>query len=211
MSQSYNNWNMVICDDGSDIPIQSVLSSMGIIDSRITVKRMNDSLEHKEQFGSSAGRMLNEAMMESNSDVAIILCDDDGLYPDYLFNLNEFYSSNPDVMYSYGHVNIYDPQSIANIDDIPESNLNTALNQRSSVNPSCVVDASQVSWRLNQSTNNLFPFPQTAALDAVVFQKLYNLYGLCMYNNIVCQYKGIFSDQLGNRIHLGLGLDPLIK
>lgn len=211
MSQSYNNWNMVICDDGSDIPIQSVLSSMQISDSRITIKRMNDSLEHKEQFGSNSGRMLNEAMAESDSDISIILCDDDGLYPDYLLNLNMFYSNHPEIMYSYGHVSLYDPQSITDIKDIPQVNLDTFLNKTLSINPVCAIDASQVSWRLNDLTNDLFPFPQTAALDAVVFQKLYDLYGNCVYNNIIAQYKGWFLDQLGNRMYFGFGLDPLVK
>lgn len=210
-NQSYDNWQLVICDDGSDVHIDEVLSSMQVNDSRISIKRLEDSIEYKERSGSRSGKMLNEAMSKSDSDVVIVLCDDDGLFPEYLNELKEFYEKNQDTMYSYGHVSIYNPQQFIDLDSLPEPNFNITLNNFHDLNPVCVVDASQVSWRLNENTNSLFPSPQTAALDAVVFQKLYELYGLCKFNNTVAQYKGWFIDQMGNRLMNGLGIDPMIK
>jgi hypothetical protein len=39
----------------------------------------------------------------------------------------------------------------------------------------------------------------TAALDSYIFTELTDKYGLCPFNGIVGQYKGIFPDQLGQR------------
>jgi glycosyltransferase involved in cell wall biosynthesis len=210
ITQGYKNWEMVICDDGSDVHIGDVLSEMNIRDSRITIKRLDDTLDDKANVGSRSGMMLNEAMQESDADVAITLCDDDGLFPDALEHLAEFYSNN-DVIYSYGLVSIYDPSLVADYRELPSVNTSASLNHGVPVQPSCAVDASQVSWRLNEDTRDLFPYPQTAALDAVVFQRLYDLYSLCICSNIIVQYKGIFHDQLGRRMSAGRDINPIVQ
>ena len=211
LSQSHTNWQLAICDDGSDVSAQQVLSSMGIGDSRISIKRIDYRPGEKESLGSRSGLMLNECMSESNSNIALVLCDDDGLYPEYLSNLNEFYKNNESCFYSYGHVSIYDPEQFIGLDSLPENNFNIVLNRTDNLNASYNVDASQVSWRLDEFTRGIFPYPQTANLDAVVFQKLFEAYGVCVFNNIVAQYKGWFDDQLGNRIMRGDNGGPRIR
>lgn len=211
MSQSHTDWHIGICDDGSDVRVEDVLSSMNIYDDRISIKRIDYRHGEREIQGSSFGRALNEHMLDSDADVAMILCDDDGLYPEYLYNLNQFYKNNQSCMHSYGHVSIYDPGQFIGLDALPDDNFNTTLNRVDGLNGSYNVDASQVSWRINNDTNSIFPYPQTANLDAVIFQKLFNMYGPCVFNNTVAQYKGWFEDQLGNRIMRGETGGPKIK
>ncbi len=208
LTQSHEDFELVICDDGSDIHIDDVLKTLNISDSRIKTKRLNDSIEQKSVVGSRSGLMLNEAMSESDADIVIILCDDDALYPKALESLNQFYSGNQEIIYSYGKVSIYNPA----IAEVPKSNLDTPLNRhKGSIMPVCHVDASQVSWRLREENSGVFPYPQNASLDAAAFQHLYNLYGLCPPNEVVVQYKGEFEDQLGNRMRNGVGLNPTIQ
>ncbi|MCK5606579.1 hypothetical protein KAR91_32055, partial [Candidatus Pacearchaeota archaeon] len=75
------------------------------------------------------------------------------------------------------------------------------LNGTNSINPVCKVDASQVAWRTlcNKEGQIWFPYPQTSALDATLFEALFNKYGLCHYTGFTGEYKGVFADQLGNR------------
>jgi glycosyltransferase involved in cell wall biosynthesis len=211
LSQSHGDWQMVLCDDGSDIHVQDVLDSMGIDDSRISIKRLNDTIHQKQSIGSRSGVMINEACVESDCDIAIILCDDDGLFPAYLDSLNKFYIENQSIYYSYGSVSLYDPEPFIDSSIMPDINLNSPLNHGHAVMPSCMVDASQVSWRLNNDTRSLFPSPQTTNLDEEVFRKLHNLYGLCVFNGTTAQYKGWFSDQMGNRMIDGSGIEPRIQ
>lgn len=50
-----------------------------------------DSKENKlRRGGSMFGKYANIAMETIDSDIIIMLCDDDALIPDYLFNLNVF-------------------------------------------------------------------------------------------------------------------------
>lgn len=211
LSETYENWELVICDDGSDVTAEEVLLSMGIQDERIKIKRLNDSIYDKETVGSRSGKMMNEATCESDADYVIILCDDDGIFPGYLEGLNKFYEKNPIIKYSYGHVSIYNPQFFIDTEQLPEKDLSVHMNYTHDLNGNCMLDASQVSWKLNKYTESIFPFPQTAALDAVVFQKLFELFGPCKFNGLVAQYKGWFVDQMGNRLDQGLGIEPMIQ
>lgn len=210
--QSYKNWELAFCDDGSDMPGKSIVKEI-LADDLDKVKFFNtyDTVEDKVRFGGSRhGMMLNEAMNNSDADIALILCDDDGLYHNALENLANYYKNNPDKNYSYGHISMYNPKEYANPREVGE-NLNFAsnplvrnhFNHTGDINPSCVVDASQVSWRLPQAKekNIIFMYPQTTNLDASFYDSLYNAFGSCSYNNVIVQFKGIFDNQMGNRVN----------
>ena len=47
--------------------------------------------------------------------------------------------------------------------------------------------------------NLWYPSPQTRGLDASIFTQIFQEYGYCYPTFIYGQYKGAFSDQLGNR------------
>lgn len=201
LAHSNQDWELAVCDDGSKYPAEPVVSEYFPDDERVRLYRLEDTPEQKiAQGGSRHGAMLNQAMEESSADYVIILCDDDALYPDYLNNLEKFYADHLDVQYSYGHVSAYNP-----LENLPLINLprNFAVNLNrftKPINASCNVDASQVSWR--RSANIEFPAPLTAALDAVVYTRMYELWGPCVFNGIRTQYKGIYTGQMGNRTDL---------
>jgi hypothetical protein len=145
--------------------------------------------------------MLNDAMKESDADIAFILCDDDALYQDYLKNLVNFYEENTNSIYSYGKVSIYNPNDFISFEELKD-NFNNVLNHRSGpISPAYTVDASQVSWRLKnfKEVGIKFLSPQTAALDANLYQQLEAAFGKCDANECIAQYKGLYPQQLGNR------------
>lgn len=199
--QSYKNWEFIFVDDSSKIPgkpiVEEVLSDY--LD-KVKFYNTNDP-EKKEGNGKSVfGKYWNIASLESDSDISIMLCDDDALTLDYLSKLVEWYENNSDKGYSYCHLNIFDPYSIKCLDQI-ESNTDYILNKIGPINPYGALDASQVSWRTDaiRSHNVRFPYPQTHSLDATLYGQLCNLYGPCHFNNIIGQYKGIHFDQLNKR------------
>jgi hypothetical protein len=140
-------------------------------------------------------------MIENDSDISLILCDDDALAPDSLKNLNSYYQENPDVMYSYGHVSVYNPEEVKDYASLHIDTDHWLNRHYYPINPYCQVDASQVSWRSKPALARglWFPSPQTSALDAEWYKKLFDEFGACQYNGVITQYKGIFPDQMGSR------------
>jgi hypothetical protein len=205
-NQNYDNWELAFVDDGSDIPGKEIVEDI-LKDNIHKVKffNTNSSRQDKELSGGSVfGFYWNKAMYNSDADIAIMLCDDDALYPDYFKHLNDYYQQNENVIYSYGHVAIFDPYNIKNFNSLINSKANTdwMLNKINSINPENNLDASQVSWRIKNIVENkiTFPFIRTANLDAFLYKQLYNFYHKCVFNGIIVQYKGVHPDQLGNRV-----------
>lgn len=193
----YTNWELAIVDDGSDSPIEPIISEMFTEEEqkKIKIKNSGDSIEQKHrQNGSRHGEYLNMFMNESDAEFVFMLCDDDAILPDYMSNLLNFYRANPNQKYAYCQVFVYNPLTQ---DYKTSSNRATFLNKTEDLRPSCQIDSSQVSWR--KSPDIKFPSPQTEALDSVVFEQMFALWGLCKYIGVVGQYKGIFEKQLGTR------------
>lgn len=201
--QNYKNWTLAFVDDGSDQPGSELVADILSDDLyKVAFYNTRDTEQQKlDQGGSRFGAYWNEAMYSSNSDIAVMLCDDDGLYGDYLEALAQFYDENKQIAYSYGHVRVYDPTLLPSVDNVV-THGDTFLNRNYlPINPYCQVDASQVSWRVRPAVEAgvKFPWPQTAALDADLYQQLFDQFGPCVYNGLVAQYKGVYAKQLGNR------------
>jgi glycosyltransferase involved in cell wall biosynthesis len=200
--QNYSNWELLVCDDGSIHSAEEVVNEYFPNDSRVSYVNTQTTAEEKQQHGSSFGKYLNDFLMNSDSDVSLVLCDDDALCENYLSSLDNWYTQNPDKQYSFCDVIPYNPFSIKSLTEIDRS-ASCSINSNGSTDivPSCRVDSSQVSWRTNlfREQNIKFPYPQTSSLDAVLFDQLYNLCGSCPFNNIVGQYKGFHQEQLGTR------------
>jgi hypothetical protein len=212
--QPYKNWQMAFVDDGSDIPGKPIVEEiLGEESSKVLFINTNSTREQKqERGGSKFGKCWNLAMYNSNADIGIMLCDDDALYTDYLANLSKFYTANPHINYSYGHVSIFNPSLFNDINDVP-TNLDTSyaeytegccdhLNKfTTTINPFHTVDSSQVSWLIvpAKEKNIGFPYPKTINLDAVLYRQLHENFGGCVYNGLITQYKGVHADQLGVR------------
>lgn len=200
--QQHQDWELAFCDDGSLVPGEPIVREIFGDDPRIIYYNTHDSVEQKyAQGGSRHGMMLNEAMIKSKADICIILCDDDALYPGYLAGLSDFYEKYPEINYSYGHVSVYDPLNFPGWDRLVDNYDNFINDHVGPINPVCQVDASQVSWRRKAGLYNgvLFPAPLTAALDAAVYGRMFQVFGPCVFNMLTTQYKGIFWGQMGNR------------
>ncbi len=197
-SQTYSNYHVAFIDDGSKMEGSNVAVRY-INRDRLTLYRVEDTVEQKiQQGGSRHGEIMNIAIDENPSDVVVILCDDDALMNDYLEKLNEFYIANPECSYSYCHVRPFNP--------FHQFPMRFEMDKRSyftnithPVNASCVLDSSQVTYRTD--CNNVAPYRQyqTTNHDAVLYADLYEVFGPCVYNGIEGQYKGYFPDQMGTR------------
>ena len=201
--QSYRNYSLAIIDDGSAISAWDIVHEhyFGKFPSTV-LYRTDDSIEDKiAQGGSRHGEQINYAIMDSDADVAILLCDDDAIYPGYLEGLAKYYSDNPSVNYSFGHVQTFNPYEAEDYNHIVGNPIVFLNNHFYPINPYCQVDASQVSWRLDayREAGIEFPSPQTSALDADVYRQMYSAWGPCEFNGLTTQYKGWFEDQMGNR------------
>lgn len=204
--QSYDNYEVHFIDDssinykGEEIVKEFFKDNFEKL-SKFTFYNTCDTKEEKlRRGGSNFGHIANQAMIKTESDISIMLCDDDALYPDYLENLNYFYNNNLNLNYAFSHVSIFDPFKVSF--EYFTDNFNTSLNYyKIPINPSCRVDASQVSWRTKKAIENeiFFPFPKTYDLDAYIYQKMFEKFGPCVFTGFVGQYKAFHQDQLGNK------------
>lgn len=199
----YANFDFFIIDDGSQTKPHihdiawDVLGEMHYAKTGFYLT--TDTPEQKvAQGGSRHGQILNEIIMASNSDLVIVLCDDDAIIPDYLTNLDQWFRDNPDKKYGYSHCRIFDPttESPFGISKRPHW-TNLAM----SVHPVNRIDSSQVVFRTEcfKKDGCRFPSPQTKNLDADLLQQFFDLYGPCSYMEFDGQYKGWFPGQLGNQ------------
>ena len=201
----HQNWELFFGDDGSKIPGKPIVEELlhSCIDK---VKFVNSNLTIKEKIKSGLvlGKYANQAIKESDADVAIMLCDDDQLVPDYLYNLNNYFKNNNEVLYCYSKIYLINPL-VKNY--LYTKEVNNKYNQWiGSINPAGKVDATQVAWRLqcckehnawfSESTKFVPGKPWTKDTDKSFFENLYDCCGPCHPTNFYSQYKGIHDYQL---------------
>jgi glycosyltransferase involved in cell wall biosynthesis len=207
---NYENFEIAFIDDGSKHPGELVAKEIlrPEILNRVTFYNTNDSVEKKiEQGGSVFGKLANEAILNSDAQYTIMLCDDDAIVSNYLLYLNEYFQLNDFVHYCYSKVYFFNPEleSYTNAKEYSTYNhpgsTYTLNHYTEPINPVGKVDASQICWKTscNKEGNVWFPFPQTRGLDAALYQQLFDKYGYCYPTFTYGQYKGAFSGQLGNR------------
>lgn len=206
LKSNYQNWFLTLIDDSGNRGFEEVFSSYGFDTNKSEYINIGINDEEKKSMGGSKfGYFINEAIKRIESDIIIILCDDDALVYDYMTNLNDYYINNPTVLWSYCHLLFYNPNEHTYKEAIAYDGmgrLNFLNDKRIPINPQNLVDSSQVSFRRNTFIDNnvWFPFPKTANLDAAVFGEMYDKIGECPFNNIMGQCKASFIDQLGLRI-----------
>lgn len=166
----------------------------GTIPNYVTYEAIADDVQQKRLNGSRHGEFMNRAILESDADITITLCDDDALFSDYLANLNTYFSEHDDV-YTYCHVRTFNPFVELPNPYLPKRHYFT--NVTGAIAPSCRVDSSQVAIRRDKHV--LFAPRQTVNLDADLFTRMYQEYGPCNFMGCEGQYKAIFDDQLGSR------------
>ena len=204
-NEYHKDWELGFADDGSTIRGKPIVEEI-LKDHLDKVKFVESGLtiDQKIKQGITLGKMANQKIAESSADVAIMLCDDDELHPEYLKNLSDFYEVNPNVMYAYSMIHLFNPlfQSSFGI-----NNLNHNYNKwNQPINPVAKVDASQVSWRLDcckklgawfaDSTKRDTDKPWIHDTDKGFFENLYEKCGDCYPTGFVGQYKGVHDYQL---------------
>ncbi len=204
-NKHHQNWILLFGDDGSPIPGKPIAEEvLHEHKNKLVFAQSNMTLQDKLDKGLTIGHYANEAIKNSDADIAIILCDDDELFPTYLADLNIFFQCNKDILYCYSKIHIFNPL----INKSSESNsLTNKYNQwATSINPVGKLDASQVAWRLEcckkyeawfeESTKFVEDKPWIKDTDKSFFENLYEKCGLCHPTNFVAQYKGIHDYQL---------------
>lgn len=201
---TYDNYEVAIIDDSPECPAKPIVEQhFPQLLSKCKFYETNDTKESKLARGSSIfGKFCNQALEESDSDVFIMNCDDDAIYPTYLENLNKFYQENLDVNYAYSHIVLFNPL----VEDFNEVKKRTGashyLNHTGPINPFCQVDSSQVSFRRQETLDAgiRFAYPMTRNLDADIYQKSFNVFGHCIWTGCIGQFKGWdYGRQLGSR------------
>lgn len=199
-SQTYKNWVAIFVDDGSEARAEeSIRGLLGEESKKINYINTLMSLDDKNSFGGSIfGLYWTHACIAYQADIAVMLCDDDALLPDYLENLNKWFSNNPQKNWCYSHYLSYDPYSQNNFHQI--KTFGTSPNYIHDINPDSLLDASQVAFKIwpFKQLNVEFAFPLTANLDSDIYRKLYPLYGKCTFTGFFSQYKG----QQNNRLEI---------
>ena len=208
---TYENWELTIIDDSCAQDAEQVVDEFTEKykhdKSKIKILPTKDSMQEKEKRGGSTfGAFANEALETlSKADICLMLCDDDAIHEKYLQHLNEYYCKNPEVIYSYCKVSIYDPLchkdffEIQKIPSLKEPSQHPLNHSGVLKTVSCQVDASQVSWRRSKFLEDevRFASPLTLNVDAALYGQMADKWGGCEGNEILGQYKAVFSYQLG--------------
>lgn len=203
---TFTDWELAFCDDGSDFLGEPIVREMLTSEQLAKTKFYNtyDTKEGKMSRGHSTfGKMINQAIRETDAEICVFLCDDDALFPTYLQGLSDFWEANPLVPYAYSHIILFDPLA-ESFDDVKgRTEASDYLSYGGAViSPVNHVDASQVAWKRVCSTegNCWFPELQTAAIDAAMFGQLCAKYGGCVCTGLIGQFKGWHSRQLGRNM-----------
>lgn len=142
---------------------------------------------------------MNRAMREIDSDLTMILCDDDALLPNYIDEAVAWFNNNPNALYAFSNVRVFFPDA----GEEPNERLPIRAfltNHLSSVNPVNTVDASQVVWRSKEALSRGCFFDEARQYDhdASMWEAMSRAgYGNCPFMGVYGQYKSIHSYQLG--------------
>jgi GNAT superfamily N-acetyltransferase len=203
----YDNFEVAFIDDGSAIagkPIVESIFPKELLD-RTTFYLGTDTPEQKKaQGGSIFGAHINTAIRDSSAEYFILVCDDDAVLPYFFLELNAFLlKSKPP--YFYSKVRFYDPSCETYLQHRENAEREFRgswykINHSHALNPYCMIDSSQMicNTACFKDGSVAYPFPKTRNLDADVYGKLFNKYGLCVPCGLYGQIKAAFAGQLGN-------------
>jgi len=167
-NELYENWELAFIDDSSTIAGEGVVKEqLPNLLNKINFYNSNSTTEEKIKHTITHVVVANKILKKTDADIAIVLCDDDALYPDYLLKLNDFFNNNPDINSCYSDMVIFNPLE-ENYDGLYEKYLDCTLfsknlvtsaymgtpyeRQKGDHGPCCGagrMDACQVAWRVS--------------------------------------------------------------
>lgn len=192
LRSNYQNWQLAFIDDFSPNLGRPIVEE-------IMGQHLDQVRFYRSSERGNVGKLMNDAIDDSDADIAIILCDDDELCPKYLTELNDFFVQHPEANCCYSHVYEYNPAF-----ELSEFVINTNSCYNAHSTPCRLernMDASQVAWRTLLNKEIKFSWPQIAFLDASFFHKLdeRNPEGV-PFSGLISQYKGIHAGQLSRSL-----------
>ena len=203
----YENWELAFIDDASQTPgepiARSILSEREL--AKTTFYRCEDSVGQKmAQGGSRHGQYMNEAIINSDAEYFVIICDDDAIRPTYFKELDAVLAQKA-YPYMYSKVMFFNPTRQSYKDATEQATESFAgstysINHEHPLRPICMIDGSQLVCNVQcfKDKQVAFPFPRTRMLDAAIYQQLYDLYGDCYPTKLFGLYKAAFAEQMGN-------------
>lgn len=210
-NEFYENWELAFLDDSSSIPGQQIVKNFPDIYKKTTFYNSNVNYQQKKD-ALTHFIIANQALKETNADIAVVLCDDDALYPDYLLKLNNFFTNNP-VKSCYSDMVMFDPleedydylyKKYLNNDLIVTSAYDDNLKDRRAGDHGAwcgagKMDACQVAWRVscNKDYNVWWPPGLLKDHDFYFFEQLARECGQMIYSGAIAQFKGHHKKQLG--------------
>lgn len=212
-NEHYQNWILAVHDDGSPTPVLPIVKEeLGplMTPDRVKVIRCGMTPADKLNHGCFLGLGMNTLIQRTDADIGVMLCDDDELIPDYLKNLDAFFTQNPGAESCYSHVVQFDPLTENTNDLLLAPQLSRVITGKGHpdyaeyncytepINPFCKLDASQVAWRIsvNKQKGVWFKYPLSRNHDAHFFRELYEKTGPTPYSGCFSQFKGIHTKQL---------------
>ena len=202
-NEYHKDLELMILDDNSPIPIKPIVKDVmkGHLH-KVSVSNSKMSFDEKIHRGLIIGEYANFGIRQSDADIGITLCDDDEIYPTYLQDITQYFQKNPEVMYAYSHVSLFNP--LIKSERVP--NLTSPYNKQGAINPVDVLDGSQVAFRLScckehgawfqQTTLCVEGMPWVKDTDKSFFEQLYERFGMAQPTGLISQYKAIHDWQL---------------
>lgn len=198
-NERYPNWELAFIDDSSPTsgrPIAEDILSTHL--DKVKFYNTNMTPSEKIRDGSFVGKLMNQAIVDSSSDLVVMLCDDDELVSDYFAQLNRFFSVHPRTPACYSHVHLYNPgfERSEEVDNAPNTYFFNRHTRK--IHLAGKVDASQVAWRISVHKKNgiWFDFPKAKNLDESFYGQLSKKYGKIPFSQLIGQYKSKNTVQL---------------
>lgn len=212
----YKNWILAFHDDCSDVPGEPIVREI-LADELDKIKFYKSEMSRRDKIklGSPLGKKANEILKEVKTDIAIMLCDDDAIHPDYFVNLNNYFSANMDIKSCYSNVIAYNP-----MEEPFENALNRDIDLKSPLNRfnhplqgSNLIDASQVAWRTicNIEYDVWFPEYCEKNHDAAFYKELNEKCGDTHYTGFISQFKGHHRNQLGRLLSFPFAVNNILR
>lgn len=204
--KKHHRWELAFGDDGSEYPGEPIAREiLSNHQHKLSFYNTHSSIEDKIQNGIQIGKLANQVLSKTDCDICVTLCDDDEFHPDYLWNLNLYFLQNPEVMYCWSNIHLFNPfkQKAEGINNL--SGIYNELTE--SVNPYGRLDGSQVAFQIKAIREHNIWYRDTTKsnggehawsynLDGELFKQFYNKFGSCPYTGFVAQYKGVHERQL---------------
>lgn len=207
----YDNWELVFLDDGSTKPGEPIVREI-LKDHLDKIKFINTHQTNEDKAAnlSNFGRFMNEAILASDADAVITVCDDDGIVSNALSNLDKWFTEHPKDMWTWCHVIEYNPETEVVGDHLLNRTTNWHNRSNTAVRPDGWLDCSQVIFRreilngpnapaVKVEEDCMWQWPQTSCLDAGLFYRVWRKYGDVPFSGFLGQFKAVFPDQLGKR------------